>query len=179
MLGHPRRRRAFAGLLVPIALFAAAPAAAAPSSSGNPWSEVSAAGYTAPAGTRCDFTLSSTVLQDKERIRTLSHHPDGTPRTQEVVGQLVVRFTNEESGASVERNLTGNGVFTWRADGTLQSLTLHGGHFAVGFAPTDPEGGAVIVFTGAGHEVEFRPDGTRVVSYGAGPTEDICQTLGG
>lgn len=171
--------RAAAGVLVAGMSLVADPTAALASEGGNPWAEVAASGFHAPAGTRCEFPLTSTVLTDKERIRSLSHHSDGAPHRQKVVGQLVVRYTNEDSGASVERNLTGNGIFTWRADGTLHSLALQGGHLAVGFAPSDPEGGAFIVFTGAGHEIEFRPDGTRVVTYGAGPTENLCETLAG
>lgn len=154
-------------------------ATAASAGPGTPWSDVSSPGFTVAAGERCPFTLSSTALSDKERIRTLSTYADGTPRTQKVVGELVVRYTNEDTGESVERNLTGNGIFTWRQDGSLARLSLQGGHFGAGLQPTDPEGPAFLIFTGAGHAVSFAPDGTRTVTYGSGPVENICTTLAG
>lgn len=144
---------------------------------GSPWSDTASGGFVAPAGLRCEFTLTSTVLSDRERIRTLTTYEDGTPRTQKVVGELVVRYTNEETGESVVRNLTGNGIFTWRQDGSLQELTLQGGHFGVGFGAGDEAGPSYLVFTGAGHTVTFDADGSRSVAYGSGPVEDICETL--
>ncbi|MGH3383142.1 MAG: hypothetical protein ACRDO1_01050 [Nocardioidaceae bacterium] len=165
-----------------LALSVAVPLSLTPAAwaeSRGPWSDVASSDFSVPAGARCPFALSSTVLSDDEQIRTLSTFEDGTPRTQKVVGQLIVRLTNEDTGASVERNLTGNGIFTWRADGTLQELALQGGHFAAGLQPTDPEGPAFLVFTGAGHAVSFAPDGTRTVTRGSGPVENICTTLAG
>lgn len=143
----------------------------------HPWSDIATSDFTVPAGARCAFPLSSTALSDQERIRTLETYPDGEPRTQKVVGRLVVRYTNEDTGASVERNLTGNGLFTWRPDGSLAKLSLQGGHFAAGLRPEDPDGPAFLVFTGAGHAVSFGADGTRTVTYGDGPVENICHDL--
>ena len=148
-------------------------------SGGNPWSDVASSSFVAPAGTPCPFPLSGTVVSDDEQIRTLTTHPDGSPETQKVVGQLVMDFRNDDTGATVRRNLTGNGIFTWRADGSLASLLLEGGHFAAGLGATHPDGPAFLVFSGAGHEVTFEPDGTRTVTYGSGPVEDLCVTLAG
>lgn len=169
------RRVAVALCIVPALLSATG----ASGQSQGPWAEVSAVGWSVPAGDRCPFALSSTVLDDDERIRTLSTYDDGAPRTQKVVGRLIVRYTNEDTGESVERNLTGNGIFTWRPDGSLAELALQGGHFGAGLQPTDPEGPAYLIFTGAGHAVSFAADGTRTVTYGSGPVENICTTLAG
>ena len=142
----------------------------------SPWSPFEAPSFEAPAGTRCQFDLGGEVLSDHERIRTLETYADGSPRVQQVVGQLIVRYTNLDTGESVTRNLTGNGIIEYLPDGSF-TLTLQGGHFAAGLAPTDAGGPAFLVFTGSGHSLRIEPDGTRTVTYGSGPVEDICQTL--
>lgn len=133
----------FGMLLVPPAALADKP---------GPWSPSPTSSFTAEAGTRCPFTLQGDVLSDHERIRTLETYPDGSPRVQEVVGQLKMRFTNVDTGASVDRNLTGTGIIEYGTDGS-QTLTLQGGHFAVGLAPTDEGGPAFLIFTGSGLSV--------------------------
>jgi hypothetical protein len=154
-------------LLVTIPASAAAP---------SPWSPLTTASFELPAGARCDFALRGDVLEGKERIRTLESYPDGSPRVQEIVGQLVVRYTNVETGESVDRNLTGTALVIIEADGSF-TLSLVGGHMAVGFGVTDEPSSAFLIFTGAGHEVFFAADGTRTATFGDGPVEDICWTL--
>ena len=146
--------------------------AAAPS----PWSPLTTSDFELPAGTRCDFTLRGEVLKAKERIRTQETYPDGSPRVQKIVGQLVVRYTNVETSGSVDRNLTGTALVIIEPDGSF-TLSLVGGHMAVGFGPGDEPSSSFLIFTGAGHEVFFAADGARTASFGNGPIEDICQTL--
>ena len=93
------------------------------------------------AGARCPFGLSGRVLVDKEQIRTTQVNPDGTPRQQQVVGRLEVRYVDAETGDSVDRNLTGNALIDTRDDGSM-TIILLGGHVAVGLAATDPGGPA-------------------------------------
>ena len=142
----------------------------------GPWSDLDTGSFTAAAGTRCSFTLHGEVVSDHEQIRTLESYPDGSPKTQEIVGQLVVRYTNLDTGASVERNLTGMGIVEYGTDGSFV-LRLQGGHMAVGLAPGDTDGPGFLIFTGAGHQVLFEADGSRHVTYGSGPVENICETL--
>ena len=150
--------------------------AAAVADKPGPWAPSPTSSFVLAAGTRCPFTLAGDVLKDKERIRTLETNPDGSPRTQEVVGQLTTRFTNLDTGASVVRNLTGTGIIEYLPDGSF-TLTLQGGHFAVGLAPTDTGGPAFLIFTGSGFSVLFAADGSRHVTYGNGTVENICETL--
>ena len=152
--------------------------AGSPAVAASPWTPYQAADFVAPAGDRCPFELQGQVVSDKERIRTLETFADGTPRVQQVVGQLLVRYTNTATGESVVRNLTGNGIVEYSADGSY-TLTLQGGHFAVGLQPTDPGGPGFFVFTGSGHSLAVAADGTRTITYGHGPVEDLCQTLAG
>jgi hypothetical protein len=116
------------------------------------------------------------VLVDKERIRTTQTAPDGAPSQQQVVGRLVVRYINMDTGASVVRNLTGNALIDTRADGS-STFTLQGGHLAVGLAATDPGGPAFLVLQGHGFWVDFAADGRRSLHVGTGRIENLCQTL--
>jgi hypothetical protein len=100
----------------------------------------------------------------------------GSPQTQEIVGQLVMRFTNLDTGASIGRNLTGTGILEFGTYGSL-TLALQGGHFAVGLGEGDTGGPAFLVFSGSGHEVLFAADGSRTATFGSGPVENICETL--
>ena len=142
----------------------------------KPWSPLTTSNFELAAGLRCDFTLRGEVLSGKEQIRLLETYPDGSPRVYEIVGQLVVRYTNVESGESVIRNLTGTALQIVEPDGSF-TLSLVGGHMAVGFGATSAPSLAFLIFSGAGHEVYFAADGTRTATFGDGPVEDICQTL--
>ena len=134
-----------------IALLSALPASAV---SPAPWSPLTTSSFELPAGARCDFALRGEVLSGKERIRVLETYPDGSPRTYEIVGQLVVRYTNLATDESVVRNLTGTALQTVGTDGSF-TLTLVGGHMAVGFGENDDPSLAFLIFRGAGHEVFF------------------------
>jgi hypothetical protein len=105
-----------AGLFVAPALASAA----------SPWMPFRAADFDLPAGSRCPFALSGRVLEDRERIRTLATFPDGSPSRQRVKGPLVVRYINDDSGASVVRDLTGDAFIDTRSDGSSRFTLKHG-----------------------------------------------------
>ena len=115
-------------------------------------------------------------MADDERIRTLATFADGSPQRQRVKGPLVVRYINEDSGASVVRDLTGDALIDFGADGS-ETITLRHGHLAVGLGAGDPGAPAFLVLSGHGFAVTFAPDGRRTVTPGRGDVEDICQTL--
>jgi hypothetical protein len=99
-------------------------------SAASPWMPFRAADFDLPAGSRCPFPLSGRVLEDQERIRTLATFPDGSP-SRRVKGPLVVRYINDDSGASVVRDLTGDAFIDTRTNGSL-TFTLKNGPLAVG-----------------------------------------------
>ena len=142
----------------------------------SPWMPFRASDFDLPAGTRCAFPLSGRVVADDERIRTLATFADGSPQRQRVKGPLVVRYINEDSGASVVRDLTGDALIDFGADGS-ETITLRHGHLAVGLGAGDPGGPAFLVLSGHGFAVTFAPDGRRTVTPGRSDVEDICQTL--
>ena len=153
-------------------------ALAAPVAAGaaSPWQPFRSSPFDLPARTRCPFPLSGRIVQDRERIRTTQTNPDGTPAQQEVRGLLIVRYINQDTGASVTRNLNGDALFDTRPDGSSRFTLLHG-HLSVGLAATDPGGPAFLVLHGQGFAVDFGADGSRTITFGHGSVENICETL--
>ena len=178
-------RRGLVGLMAALALTAltltaVSPAQAEPAprqaASDHGWSPYRTPPFELAAGLRCPFALSGTPVRDRERIRTLATFSDGTPRIQEIVGPLVVRYTNVDSGRSVRRNLTGRALVTYGANGSFV-VTLEQGHFAVGLSATDPGGPGFFILTGRGFRLAVAADGSRFLSLGAGRVENLCTTL--
>ncbi|MGH3367256.1 MAG: hypothetical protein ACRDOY_08650 [Nocardioidaceae bacterium] len=169
--------RTTAGLVLAIGAMLAAVPAAAQEDNPSPWTPYTGEDWVTDAGEVCSFPVGGHVVSDRERYRTTQTFPDGSPRYQEWTGQLIIRFTNLDSGESVERNLTGRGDFEYFADGSW-SLTAVGGHFAGAMGPgSDPEPGWFVV-RGSGYTLHSDADGNRSLTYGHGTVENLCETLG-
>ncbi|MBO0869630.1 MAG: hypothetical protein J2P15_13795 [Micromonosporaceae bacterium] len=153
--------------------FAGSPALA---ESPSPWQPFRSAPFTQAAGDVCAFAVHGDIVTDHELVRTLQTYPDGTPREQEFVGPLVIRYTNLSTGASVERNLTGTGWWFFDQDGTTHGNGV--GHFGIGIhaGNTNPPPGEYVL-TGA-FDFVLGADGTRTFSVQGGTVENLCQTLG-
>ncbi len=167
-----RVRRVLAAAATVAAVAAVAPSAAADSP--HPWQQFRSDPFTDAAGVVCPFALHGDPIEDKEQVRTLQTNPDGTPREQEFVGQLVFRFTNMSTGASVDRNLTGTGFFFTDPDGTISGNGR--GHFGLGVHvgnPTSPPGEWVL--TGK-FDFVLGADGVRTFTLN-GTQENLCDTL--
>jgi len=160
-------------MVIRLSVLAAVLALAAPATAlaASPWQPFRASDFDLAAGTRCDFPLSGRVLEDDERIRTLSDS------RQEVKGPLVVRYINQDSGASVVRDLTGTALIDAFPDGSSRFTLVHGS-LSVGLGAGDPGGPAFLVLSGRGFTVDFGADGSRTVTAGRGTIENICDTLG-
>ena len=159
-----------------IAAFWCALAVPATAAAASPWQPFRSSPFDLPAGSRCSFPLSGRIVDDRERIRTTQTNPDGTPAQQEVRGRLIVRYINDDTGASVQRNLTGDALFETHPDGSSRITLLHG-NLAVGLAATDSGGPAFLVLSGHDFVVDFAADGTRTIMFGKGEVENICRTL--
>lgn len=138
------------------------------------WHRFHAQPFSTPAGALCPFPLSSHVLFDREYVRTTRTWPDGSPRTQEYAGPLVVRVTNTSAGRSVRRDLSGRAVVQHARDGS--STYVLQGPVAVGFHPGDSLPPGYVVLRGE-HTVRFAADGTRTVTVDRGTEENLCETL--
>ena len=142
---------------------------AAPADAGEPWTRYHQEDSVVTAErSTCGFDVSLTVVEDRERYRTLTSWPNGSPRKQVYKGSLVMLYTNLSTGASVVHDLGSTGVFRLRKDGTPRSLTSRGGPFGttmpVGSAPQT----GIYVLSGKGTRVTFRTDDTRTYRLGAG-----------
>jgi|tagenome__1003787_1003787.scaffolds.fasta_scaffold20600965_2 hypothetical protein len=143
-----------------------------------PWTPYESEDFTVPAGATCSFAVQATIVDDKERYCTTAYFPDGSPRYEEWTGQLVIRFTNADTGASVVRVLNGRGDFEYFADGGF-TLTDMGGSFAAGLrAGDDGPGAGYYVVQGRGWAVHRDGDGHGTFTYGQGIIENLCETLG-
>jgi hypothetical protein len=174
--------RAFLGAVTTVAAAAALLVAAAASagatgadSSSVVWQPLRSEPITVAAGLACTFPLHLEPVVDEEEIATFATFPDGTPRVQAVRGGLRTRFTNLDTGVSVERDLDGIGVISYEADGS--NTWYFSGPAAVGFRPTDGYPAGFYVLDGF-HVVHTAPERTnREMRVDAGSEENICDAL--
>jgi hypothetical protein len=154
----------------------AAPATAAAASSRPDWQPFrSSITHTAP-GDPCSFGITSTPVLDGEEFRVLATHPDGSPALEQFRGPLIVRYTNDDTGTSVVRDLSGRAWFHFGSDGSFTGLFLDNGGVTVhagnrGFPVGE------WVFHGPFRVTDNGP-GTREVHLFHATAENLCETLG-
>jgi hypothetical protein len=155
----------------------ASAALASPAGKLPPWQTYRSGPLSYAAGQVCSFPLSGLPVRDGEQYRTLRYYPDGTAELNEYRGPLYVRFTNDATGRSVVRNLSGYGYFRF-ADGTgaiEHALFLNNGGVTVkvgnhGFpAGYYIEHGQILVTDNG--------QGTRVIHVINARLENLCRTL--
>jgi hypothetical protein len=169
------RRSAFVGgvaLLIAVGVPATASAA---SDSGAAWQPYHTALWTDAPGAACTFGVAVTIMTDQEQYRTLSSYPSGNPRLQEFRGPLVIRYTNQATGDSVVRDLSGYGWFHYGSDGSIDAFIAS--HIGV----TVPVGNSGLpagewVITGRS-EVTVSSAGAINVRLINATAENLCQTL--
>ncbi|WP_218577648.1 hypothetical protein [Phytohabitans rumicis] len=155
---------------------APAPARAA---TGGGWVPAPSAPVDVPAGVLCDFPMHSEPLVDEVRTRVLATHPDGSPKRQAFVGDLVVRVTNTATGAYVDVNASGSGLVVVQPGGTP---TRNSTWYAVGPAGFGfREGGGdhprgMWVFDGV-YTVAFDANSYKRVTIYHGSERNICTEL--
>ena len=162
------------GVAAPPAAAALPSASAASPAQAGGWQRYHAQSFTTAAGDLCPFKLHSEVLFDREYVRTTRTYADGSPRTQEFVGPLVVRIVNRESGRAVIRDLSGRAVVVYHRNGSFDFRIQ--GPAAVGFHPGDSLRPGYYVLRGE-HVVHFAADGTRTLTVDRGSEENLCTTL--
>src|SRR5262245_25658174 len=146
--------------------------------SGPPWIPFDQEDITYAAGQGCDFEVFGEVLHDQEFFRNVATYPDGSPRTQQFKGPLIMRFTNTETGASVDRNAWGNAFERFAPDGSFESITIEAGHFVGRIRAGNQPGPGIYYVTGAWSELARNSDGTSSLFLGPkGSAENLCETL--
>lgn len=124
----PMRTALTAPLALAALLAAAGPASAAGpvgASSGSPWTPAPSAPWDVATGARCDFAVHGEPVVDEVVRRVLETSPDGAEKTVAYKGELVVRITNQDTGASYDADAGGAAVVEYRADGS-QFWTVDG-----------------------------------------------------
>lgn len=179
-----RARYLLAGTLAAgLTLVAAAPAAAQTSTDGSApvipanakWKPYRTSGFTAPAGMLCAFPLASEPVLDEERVAVLDTFDDGSPRKEVYMGDLVVKYTNLDTGAAVEVDLSGTAFVEYGADGSYLMTTI--GPVGFGFRPTDGYSAGMWVLDGY-HEVYTAPQRAfREIRVDNGTEHNICTDL--
>lgn len=170
------------GLGVSLGVGAAPSSQAAPTSSAKPpdyaWHPYRTEDIHYPAGERCSFAVTGTVVKDREQYRNVNFWPNGKPRTQEFRGPLTIRWKHVGTRRSVLRDQAGHAYASYDRAGDLVSLTALSGHFGAGL----PKGSTP--FTGIGYlggrwtSITINDNGTVTVSLGPhGTIENLCRTL--
>ena len=125
------------------------------------------------AGDVCAFPVHLQFPVNQELAWT---YADASGRTvaQYVQGTLTGVVTRTDTGRSVTRDLSGQGLFTYSSDGS-SALTGHGSAL-VGFHTGDRPSHQLLVLAPQGvAQVRFAADGRRTLVFGGG--EDLCRTL--
>lgn len=169
-------------MVLAAAVLATAPASATASKGDrqarpSPWQAVPDGPFTYPAGQVCPFELRGDVVEDGDWTSTFERYPDGRPRRQVVVGPLVFRVSNVETGRSVVRNFGGTTEVLLREDGATVYKAI--GAIGVGiYEERDPHPPAAGFYLASGYTVlEIEADGTHRVPEATGPWENLCETL--
>ena len=121
---------------------------------------------TLPAGpTTCPFDLREDFLADREKLTTFFDRDGNVVRLQ-VTGQLVARFTNLSTGASITLHISGPATLTFGQDGTL---TANGRGTGTGLPLTT---GAALIHGNV--TIVVGPDGTGTIQELHGNMQSLC-----
>jgi hypothetical protein len=160
------------------ALAVLAPAAAAvtpwtPEGPGSPGTS-----FTVPAPVFCSFPVTITVISNQEKQRTITLGPPapaGTTQT-DVRGELILSFTNQNTGATVTRNVSGPTDTVAYPDGS--GVETGSGNNWWTFGPNSQQNtGEPGVFLSSGPFV-LQFSGNVVNSFQAQHQTDLCALLG-
>jgi hypothetical protein len=95
-------------------------------------------------------------------------------------GPLFIRFTNAETGKSIDRNASGNAFENLGPDGSLQTLTItdDGSHFVTRLPPGSQPSKGLFLVGGEWSSLVVNDDGTRSLFLGPdGSAENLCIPL--
>ncbi|MGP3756439.1 hypothetical protein [Streptomyces sp. IBSNAI001] len=134
------------------------------------WEPAPSAPWDVAAGLRCDFALHGEPVVDDVVQRVLDRHPDGSPKRVAYKGDLVVRVTNQETGAFHDADASGSAIVEYRADGSQFWSVL--GPVLVGVGEGNLDRGMYLV--DGVWTLLISSSGHRTVTMAHGTTTDIC-----
>jgi hypothetical protein len=85
---------------------------------GGEWIPVPSAPFDVPAGARCDFPVHGEPIVDEVQKLVLKKFPDGSVKQEFYAGALIFRITNTLTGKSVDVDISGTGLVTYRPGGS-------------------------------------------------------------
>jgi hypothetical protein len=168
--------------IVPAALLAigAVSWSAGSASAASDWIQYREPDFTVAAGVACSFQVDAHVVQDKEAYRVLETYPDGTDKSEEWKGVLVIEFTNHDTGSTVTKNVNGRAIIEYLPDGSFHEISVLSGHFTTSIPAGNDLPQGVYYIGGRGTTMTVNPDGTRTVELGpTGTAENLCPELAG
>ncbi|MFF2148058.1 hypothetical protein [Kitasatospora sp. NPDC058190] len=174
MPSYLTRPAALGATLATAVLLLAAPAAQADGDHG--WQPYHGQDSDAPAGTVCPFHLHITDLLDQEETKTVTRYPDGSPAKVLWRGPLILRYTNVDTGAHVDRDQSGRATEYRRPDGSTLWDVPRSSHISARVHPGNPylAAGAYLFSGGA---VLLVPPDHQVEVLVQNQVENLCQTL--
>ncbi|MEU1849459.1 hypothetical protein ABZ499_09305 [Streptomyces sp. NPDC019990] len=169
------RRTALVTLSLAAVLLGTQPASAA-AETGAGWQPAPSAPWDVAAGVRCDFPVHGEPVADQVVRRVLSTHPDGSVRRVAYRGDLVVRVTNTDTGASFDADASGSAVVEHRRDGS-QLWTVHG-PVLVGAGEGQSSLPRGLYIVDGVYTMDISPTGYKAVRLLHGTTDDLCARIG-
>jgi hypothetical protein len=162
----------FLGTLA-LALVGASATAAADGNGYGPWEATTQGPITAPAGVVCPFQVTASPVREDLRVR---YHYDaaGNVDGYEATGQLIARITNDETGASVVRNLSGPGTVVLYPEGSYDATA--GGNFLIFFLAQDNPSHQLLLISGR-TVLHGDASGAKTLVSHEGQVENLCDTL--
>ena len=141
------------------------------------WQPYTEGPLTLPAARYCgDFDLRSTPVRQDVKSRVLERYDSGAVRVEEYTGLLLVDVTNLSTGTTVQRNLSGHAVVTYREDGTIETYEMRG-PIGFGWPQQDAYDRGFYVMNGY-HVVGFDTSGARTMLVDRGTEENLCDVVG-
>ncbi len=140
------------------------------------WQPYSEGPLTLPAERYCgDFDVVSTPVRQHVKSRVLERYDSGAVKVQEFTGLLLVEVANVKTGDTVQRNLSGHAVVTFREDGSIATYEMRG-PIGMGWPQEDQYDRGFYVMNGY-HVVAFDESGSRSMLVDRGIEENLCDVL--
>jgi hypothetical protein len=174
MPSYLTRPAALGATLATAVLLLAAPAAQADDDHG--WQPYHGQDSDAPAGTVCPFHLHITDLLDQEETKTVTRYPDGSPEKVLWRGPLILRYTNVDTGAHVDRDQSGRATEYRRPDGSTLWDVPRSSHISARVHPGNPYLAAGAYLFSGGAVLLVHPD-HQVEALVQHRVENLCETL--
>jgi hypothetical protein len=172
-------RRVISVALLVVALVAPAAPAFATTDQATPWEPAPSAPYDRAAGVLCDFAIHAEPIVDEVRKRVLATYPDGTPKREVYTGDLVIRVTNTQTGASTDVDASGTSLIDYRPGGAFDrdSLWYAIGPALFGFREGRGNLPRGLYRIDGLYTIDFDATGIKTVTQYAGTEHDVCGDL--